>query len=59
MRRRHPTQLPMRFDSDGPATHVPAGIEQALVEAVADLLLATVVDTHDDDEPDDAREDHR
>ena len=54
MRRRHPRQLPMRFDSDVPAASLPAETAQEVVEALAELLLAA----DDDDERDDAREDH-
>jgi hypothetical protein len=59
MPRRPPRQLPMRFDSHIPVVPVPAGITQAVVQALADLLLAAVADTDTDDEPDDAHEDHR
>ena len=57
--RRRPRQLPMPFDSDVPAVVLPAQTAQDLVNALADLLLATAVDVHDDEERDDAREDHR
>ncbi len=57
--RRRPRQLPMPFDSDVPAVVLPAQIAQDLVKALADLLLATALDVHDDEERDDAREDHR
>lgn len=59
MRRRSPRQLPMRFECDVPAVLLPAPIAQDLVKALADLLLAAVVDADDDEERDDAREDHR
>ena len=59
MRRRPPRQLPMRFDNGVPVVHLPKGITQALVQALADLLLAAVVNTADDDEVNDAHEDHR
>jgi len=49
----------MPFDSDVPAVVLPAQIAQDLVKALADLLLATALDVHDDEERDDAREDHR
>ena len=54
-----PRQLPMPFDSDVPAVVLPAQTAQDLVKALADLLLATALDVHDDEERDDAREDHR
>lgn len=56
---RRPRQLPMPFDGDVPAVVLPAQTAQDLVKALADLLLATAVDVHDDEERDDAREDHR
>lgn len=58
MRRREPRQLPMRFDSEVPAVCLPAQTAQELVQALADLLLATALD-ETDEERDDAREDHR
>jgi hypothetical protein len=57
--RRRLRQLPMPFDSDVPAVVLPAQTAQDLVKALADLLLATALDVHDDEERDDAREDHR
>ena len=57
--RRRPRQLPMPFDGDLPAVVLPAQTAQDLVNALADLLLATALDVHDDEERDDAREDHR
>ncbi len=57
--RHRPRQLPMPFDGDVPAVILPAQTAQDLVHALADLLLATAVDVHDDEERDDAREDHR
>jgi hypothetical protein len=59
MRRRPPRQLPMPFERDVPAIVLPARTAQELVHALADLLLATASDTDHDEEPDDAREDHR
>jgi hypothetical protein len=59
MRRRSPKQLPMRFERDVPAVVLPAPITQDLVKALADLLLAAVVDADNDEERDDACEDHR
>ena len=59
MRRRPPKQLPIQFDRDLPAVVLPPPIAQELVKALADLLLARVVDADDDAERDDAREDHR
>ena len=58
MRHRPPSQLPMPFDREVPAVVLPAPIAQALVQALADLLLART-ETDDDEERDDAREDHR
>ena len=58
MRHRPPSQLPMPFDRQVPAVVLPAPIAQALVQALADLLLAST-ETDDDEERDDAREDHR
>lgn len=58
MRRRPPKQLLMPFDREVPAVVLPARIAQDLVQALADLLLAAAVGTHDE-ERDDAREDHR
>ncbi len=57
--RRRPRQLPMPFDRDVPAVVLPTQTAQDLVNALADLLLATALDVHDDEERDDAREDHR
>ena len=57
--RHRPRQLPMPFDGDVPAVVLPAQAAQDLVKALADLLLATALDVHDDEERDDAREDHR
>jgi hypothetical protein len=60
MMRRRPRQLPIPFDGEVPAVVLPAQTAQDLVNALADLLLATAVDVHDDDEErDDAHEDHR
>ena len=49
----------MPFDSDVPAVVLPAQTAQDLVNALADLLLATALDVHKDEERDDACEDHR
>jgi hypothetical protein len=49
----------MPFDRDVPTVVLPAPIAQALVTALADLLLASAVDGDDDEERDDAREDQR
>jgi CTP-dependent riboflavin kinase len=57
--RHRPRQLPMPFDGDVPAVVLPAQTAHDLVNALADLLLATALDVHDDEERDDAREDHR
>jgi len=59
MRRRPPNQLSMPFDFAVPIVVLPAPIAQALVTALADLLLARAADEDDDEERDDAREDHR
>lgn len=59
MRRRPLTQLPMPFDRDVPTVVLPAPIAQALVTALADLLLASAVDGDHDEERDHAREDQR
>lgn len=58
MRHRPPSQLPMPFDREVPAVVLPAPIAQALVQALADLLLAST-EAHDDEERDDARENQR
>ena len=57
--RRPPRQLPMPFDRELPVVMLPPPTAQALVKALADLLLASAVDADDDEERDDAREDHR
>ena len=59
MRRRPPNQLSMPFDRDVPIVVLPAPVAQALVTALADLLLARAADEDDDEEPDHEREDHR
>lgn len=59
MRRQPPRQLAMPFDHDLPAVVLPAPVAQALVTALADLLLASAREVADDEEWDDAREDHR
>jgi hypothetical protein len=59
MRRRPPRQLPMPFDRELPAVVLPTPIGQALIKALADLLLASAVTTHDDEERDHERKDHR
>lgn len=59
MRRRSPRQLSMPFDSDVPAVLLPPQTTQELVNALADLLLASVRAADDDEERDDACEDHR
>lgn len=59
MRPRFPRQLPMHFEPAVPAVVLPARIAQDLVKALADLLLAALMDADDDEEQDDAREDHR
>ena len=57
--RRRPRQLPMPFDGDVPAVVLPAQTAQDLVNALADLLLASAGHADHDEEGDDAREDHR
>jgi hypothetical protein len=59
MRRRPLTQPTMPFDRDVPTVVLPAPIAQALVTALADLLLARAVDEDHDEERDHAREDQR
>ena len=59
MRHRPPSQLPMPFDRDLPAVVLPTKTAQELVQALADLLLASAPQADDDEERDDAREDHR
>lgn len=58
MRRRPPTQLRMPFDRELPAVVLPTPTAQALVKALADLLLASTA-TANDEEPDHERKDHR
>jgi hypothetical protein len=59
MRRRPPRQMPIPFEPEVPAVVLPAPIAQDLVQALADLLLASAGDADHDEEGDDAREDHR
>jgi hypothetical protein len=59
MRRRPPRQLPMPFDRDLPVVVLPTPTAQALVMALADLLLASAVVADPNEERNDAREDHR
>ena len=59
MRRRSPRQLPMPFDRELPVVVLPTPTAQALVKALADLLLASAVAVDNDEERDHAREDHR
>jgi hypothetical protein len=59
MRHRPPSQLPMPFDRELPAVVLPTKTAQELVQALADLLLASAAPADDDEERDDAREDHR
>ena len=59
MRHRPPRQLPMPFNHDVPAVVLPAPIAHAVIQALADLLVAAVSEANDDEERDDAREDHR
>ena len=59
MRRRRPRQLPIPFERELPTVVLPAPIVEDLVEALADLLLASAGEAEHDEERDDAREDHR
>ena len=59
MRRRPPRQMPIPFEPEVPAVVLPALIAQDLVQALADLLLASAGHADHDEERDDAREDHR
>jgi hypothetical protein len=59
MRRRPPRQLPMPFDRELPVVVLPTSTAQALVKALADLLLASAATANDDEEQDHEREDHR
>jgi hypothetical protein len=59
MRRRPPTQLSMPFDRELPVVVLPTPTAQALVKALADLLLARATTANDDEERDHARENHR
>jgi hypothetical protein len=49
----------MPFDRELPVVVLPTPTAQALVKALADLLLASAATTIDDEERDHAREDHR
>jgi hypothetical protein len=49
----------MPFEPEVPVVVLPAQTAQALVKALADLLLASAVETDHDEERDDAHEDHR
>jgi hypothetical protein len=51
--------MPIPFERDLPAVVLPAPIAEALVKALADLLLASAGEAECDEERDDAREDHR
>lgn len=59
MRRRPPRQLPMPFDRDLPVVVLPTPTAQALVTALADLLLASAMVANPNEERDHARKDHR
>jgi hypothetical protein len=59
MRRRRPRQLPIPFERELPALVLPVPIAQDLIQALADLLVASAGDAEHDEERDDAREDHR
>ena len=59
MRPRAPKQFPMPFDRELPVVVLPTPITEALVKALADLLLASAVPADHDEERDHAREDHR
>jgi hypothetical protein len=49
----------MPFDRELPVVVLPTSTAQALVKALADLLLASAAAAEDDEERDHAREDHR
>jgi hypothetical protein len=51
--------MPIPFEREVPAIVLPAPIAQDLVQALADLLLASAGDADHDEERDDARKDHR
>jgi hypothetical protein len=59
MRRRPTKQLPMPFERELPVVVLPTETAQALVKALAELLLASAVPADHDEERDHAREDHR
>ena len=59
MRRRPPRQMPIPFERDVPAVVLPPPITRDLVQALADLLIASVREANHDEERDDARQDHR
>jgi hypothetical protein len=58
MRRRPPRQLPIPFERELPAIVLPAPIAKDLIQALANLLLASARDAEHDEERDDARQDH-
>jgi hypothetical protein len=49
----------MPFEREIPTVVLPAPIAREVVQALADLLLASAQDADHDEERDDAREDHR
>jgi hypothetical protein len=49
----------MPFDRELPVVVLPTPTAQALVKALADLLLASATTVNDDEERTHAREDHR
>jgi hypothetical protein len=49
----------MPFDRELPVVVLPTPTAQALVKALADLLLASATTANDDEERDHARENHR
>jgi hypothetical protein len=49
----------MPFDRELPVVVLPTPTAQALVKALADLLLASAATVNHDEEPDHEREDHR
>ena len=59
MRHRRPRQVPIPFEREMPAVVLPAPIAEELVNALADLLLASTEEAENDEERDDAREDYR
>ena len=59
MRRRQVRQMPIPFERELPAVVLPTPIAENLVQALAELLLASAGEAERDEERDNAREDHR